>query len=57
MVTRSITDDFAICMRLVAFKTTKVHMNGDALFRLIVTTLQRILGLDLDYVLCCVRPR
>ena len=49
MVTRTITDNFDIRMRLVAFKTTLVHMNGDGLFRLIATTLQRILGIDLDY--------
>ena len=55
MVTRSITDDFIIRMRLVAFKTTKVHMDGDALFRLIVTTLQRVLGLDLDYCVAYAR--
>lgn len=48
LVTRCITNDFNIQMRLIAFKTTKVHLNGDALFRLIVTTLQRDLGLDLD---------
>ena len=35
IVTRSITDDFTIRMRLVAFKTTKVHCDGNALFRLI----------------------
>ena len=50
IVTRSITDDFYIRMRLVAFETARVHMDGDALFRLIVATLQRKLGLDLD---CC----
>jgi len=55
MVTRSITDDFIIRMRLVAFKTTKVHMDGDALFRLIVTTLQRVLGLNLDYCVAYAR--
>ena len=49
IVTRSITDDFVIRMRLVAFKTTKVHCDGNALFRLILMTLQRILGLDLEY--------
>ena len=47
VVTRSITDDFVIRMRLVAFKTTKVHCNGEDLFRLILTTLQTKLGLDL----------
>ena len=55
MVTRSITDDFTIQMRLVAFKTTKVHMSGDELFRLIVTTLQRVLGLNLDHLVAFAR--
>jgi hypothetical protein len=45
MVTRSITDGFTIRMRLVAFKTTKVHTNGEALCRLILKTLQHTLGL------------
>ena len=48
IVTRSITDDFVIRMRLVGFKTTKVHCDGDALFRLILTTLQTKLGLNLE---------
>jgi hypothetical protein len=55
IVTRSITDDFTIRMRLVAFKTTKVHCDGNALFRLILTTLQTKLGLDLDYCVAYAR--
>jgi hypothetical protein len=55
IVTRSITDDFMIRMRLVAFKTTKVHCDGDALFRLILTTLQTKLGLDLAYCVAYAR--
>jgi hypothetical protein len=31
MVTRSITDEFQICMRLIAFKTLKVHVDGPGL--------------------------
>lgn len=54
-VTRSMTDDFQIRMRLVAFRTTKVHLSGDALYRLIVVTLQRELGLDLDMCLSYTR--
>ena len=48
IVTRCITPDFQICMRLVAFKTVKVHCNSDQLFRLVLTTLQRNLQLDLE---------
>ena len=55
IVTRSITDDFAISMRLVAFKTTKIHCDGDRLFHLILTTLQTKLGLDLDYCVAYAR--
>ena len=55
MVTRCITDDFQICMRLVAFKTTKVHTDGEALCRLILKTLQQVLGLDLDYCVAYAR--
>ena len=55
VVTRSITEDFRIRMRLVAFKTAKVHMDSDALFRLIVTTLHRHLGLDLDHCVAYAR--
>ena len=55
VVTRSITDDFMIRMRLVAFKTTKVHCDGDALFRLILNTLQTKLGLNLDYCVAYAR--
>jgi hypothetical protein len=29
--TRSITDEFQICMRLIAFKTLKVHVDGPGL--------------------------
>ena len=55
IVTRSITEDFVIRMRLVAFKTVKVHCDGDALFRLILTTLQTKLGLDLDHCVAYAR--
>ena len=55
MVTRSITADFQIRMRLVAFKTTKVHTTGEALCRLILKTLQQVLGLDLDYCVAYAR--
>ena len=55
MVTRSITNDFQIRMRLVAFKTTKVHTDGEALCRLILKTLQQVLGLDLDYCVAYAR--
>jgi hypothetical protein len=48
MVTRSITDEFQICMRLIAFKTLKVHVDGPGLYRLILKTLQMDLGLNLD---------
>jgi hypothetical protein len=55
MVTRSITDDFVIRMRLVAFKTTAVHMDGEALCRFILKTLQQVLRLDLDYCVAYAR--
>ena len=55
MVTRSITNDFQIRMRLVAFKTTRVHTNGEELCRLILKTLQQVLGIDLDYCVAYAR--
>ena len=55
MVTRSITNNFEILMRLVAFKTTKVHTTGEQLCRLILKTLQRDLGIDLDYCVAYAR--
>jgi hypothetical protein len=35
-------------MRLIAFKTLKVHVDGPGLYRLILKTLQMDLGLNLD---------
>ena len=55
IVTRSITDDFRIRMRLVGFETAKVHMDAPALFRLISATLQRKLGLDLNFCVAYAR--
>lgn len=49
MITRSITDNFEIRMRLVAFKTTAVHMDGPSLCRLILKTMQQQCNFDLDY--------
>ena len=55
MITRTITYDFHIRLRLVAFKTTAKHMNGHELCRLIMKVLQKQCSLDLDYCIAFAR--
>lgn len=51
IIVRYCTDDFQILQRLVAFKTTKVHMSGNELYRLVCTTLLGEMRIGMEMIM------